>query len=155
VALIGASKLDLDLKSARGFRVLQEKVQSPGSGLRALPVFQNQVPKAEDGRVFGDAVLDPAFVQLWVAAYGNDLELSKLHVRSPSLNRPFGRGLAEFCHQSNATKVGWDVKEVGRSSEPSPGYRAAVGVIGVMAKRLHDGLRQFELDHTVVFREVV
>src|SRR5262249_2706326 len=79
MALIGRTELKLDLVSAIGFGVLEQKVRTPGRPLTTLPVANIQFTEAKDGWIVSNAFLHPLLIQLWMIIEPKPFGLDELH----------------------------------------------------------------------------
>ena len=62
VAFIRAAKLDLDLVTAAGLRILEQEVKSSRPWLGTLAVFQDEITKPKNRRILGNPLLHPLLI---------------------------------------------------------------------------------------------
>ena len=84
MAFIGPAELDFHFETAIGVGILQEKIQPAGPWLLPFLVFEDEVAKPENGRIFGDEILDPFFIEFRMIQKGdllmfNVVELCHCH----------------------------------------------------------------------------
>ena len=83
VGLVGFAQLDLDFVPSVAICLLQQEIQPTSSRLDPFLVLQDDIAKANDGRIFGDSLLNPTLAQFRMASYRQLSQLLVLHLGLP------------------------------------------------------------------------
>jgi len=118
VGLIGPTELNLHLEALVGARVSKNEIEPAGLGLDQLLLEEDQISEAQDTRVLGDAILEPALIELGMAFERDALRLGQFHVslQSMSIHRvgPTDCGSAATARRMPPTAAGRCSRLLGR-----------------------------------------